>query len=199
MSHLGDLSTVLADDEHGTWVDLPLDVRLRALAHVADCPSCRAEVDEQRRVKARVRLAAGAPTVQAMPAGLLDSLLRLPASPQQPPSSRPAPLPNPGPNPGTSPGPTPGSGRRGRYVAAAGIAASVVVGLGSGGSVLAGSAGAGAPSRVGPSPTPSTTGAATTSGTAFAQTVPVRLGVVPTPLTSRPFANAALSVVYRRP
>ena len=93
MTHLGALSTVLADDETGTWVDLPTDVRLRALAHVAGCPSCRADVDEQRRVKARMRFAAGVPTLQAMPAGLLDSLLRLPASPQPPATlSRPAPL-----------------------------------------------------------------------------------------------------------
>ena len=184
MSHLGDLTTVLADDERGTWVDLPVDVRLRALAHVAGCSSCRADVDEQRRVKARVRLAAGAPTVQAMPAGLLDSLLRLPASPQQPaPSSRPAQL-----TPSTSI-------RRGRYVAAAGIAASVFVGLGAAGSPVSIGGGPAGPSGVQPSaPTSS-------PGTGFAQTVPVGFGASTAPIT-RSFgtsAQSSLSVVYRRP
>jgi hypothetical protein len=181
MSHLGDLSTVLADDEHGTWVDLPLDVRLRALAHVADCPMCRADVDGQRRVKARVRLAAGAPTVQAMPAGLLDSLLRLPASPQQlAPSGRPAQL-----VPPVSP-----TIRRGRYVAAAGIAASVFVGLGTAGSAVPGGASAG-PAGARPSAPTST------AGVGFAQTVSMSFGT--TPSSSRSFAPTALSVVYRRP
>ena len=190
MSHLGDLSTVLADDEHGTWVDLPLDVRLRALAHVADCPTCRADVDEQRRVKARVRLAAGAPTVQAMPAGLLDSLLRLPASPQQPPTSgRPAQL-----------APTGGTTiRRGRYVAAAGIAASVFVGLGGAGFGAASTATPGGASA-GPAGAPPSA-PVSTAGTGVAQTVPVGFGTPTAPIT-RSFgssAQTALSVVYRRP
>jgi hypothetical protein len=191
MSHLGDLSTVLADDEHGTWVDLSLDVRLRALAHVADCPSCRAEVDEQRRVKARVRLAAGAPTVQAMPAGLLDSLLRLPASPQRPPvSGRPAQL---VPSAGTTI-------RRGRYVAAAGIAASVVVGLGGAGF---GGAGAAVPGGASAGPVGAPPSApASTSGPGASQTVPVGFGASTTAPVTRLFAGSAqtaLSVVYRRP
>ncbi len=208
MNHLRDLSTVLADDESGTWVDVPVDVRLRALAHVADCPSCRADVEEQRRVKARMRLAAGAPTLQAMPAGLLDSLLRLPASPQQPArSSSPAPLvtsantrrPPPRAASGVPRG-VAGQLARGRYVAAAGIAASVVVGLGGGGSVLAGAAGGGAapgPAGASPSaPTVGATGLVGTSGTGFAQTV---AGFATTAPTNRPFAASALSVVYRRP
>ena len=198
MNHLGDLSTVLADDESGTWDDLPVDVRLRALAHVAGCPNCRADVDQQRHVKARVRLAAGAPTLQAMPAGLLDSLLRLPASPQPPATSgRPAPL-------VTS---TPSSRplARGRYVAAAGIAASVVVGLGSGGSVLAGSVGGGGstgPTDRLPSASPSGTSVATTGSVGFTQTISVMTipaGFGSTAPTTRPFAAPGLSVVYRRP
>ena len=201
MSHLGDLCTVLADDETGTWADLPTDVRLRALAHVAGCPSCRADVYDQRRVKTRVRLAAGAPTLQAMPAGLLDSLLRLPASPQPPATlGRPAP-------PATS---ATGSRpiTRGRHVAAAGIAASVVVGLGAGGSVLAGSVLAGSvggvasPSPRGASPSVSPTGTSAAGGVSigFTQTVPAGFGTAPVsrPI-SRPTAASALSVVYRRP
>lgn len=200
MTHLGDLSTVLADDETGTWADLPTDVRLRALAHVAGCPSCRADVDEQRRVKARMRFAAGAPTLQAMPAGLLDSLLRLPASPQPPATSgRPAPLVH------SVTGSRPSL--RGRYVAAAGIAASVMVGLGSGGSVLAGSVGgAASPGPTGPSPTVSPTGAPALVGTSVGFTSAVPTGFATTS-TSRPSARpmgtpygaAVLSVVYRRP
>lgn len=200
MTHLGDLSTVLADDETGTWADLPTDVRLRALAHVAGCPSCRSDVDEQRRVKARMRFAAGAPTLQAMPAGLLDSLLRLPASPQPPATSgRPAQLVH------AATGGRPAV--RGRYVAAAGIAASVMVGLGSGGSVLAGSVGgAPSPGPTGPSPTVSPAGAPVLVGTSvgFTSAVPTGFGTAPTsrpntrPLNT-PFSAAALSVVYRRP
>jgi hypothetical protein len=196
MSHLGDLCTVLADDETGTWADLPTDVRLRALAHVAGCSSCRADVDDQRRVKTRVRLAAGAPTLQAMPAGLLDSLLRLPASPQ--PSAalgRPAP-------PVTSAAGS-RSMTRGRHVAAAGIAASVVVGLGAGGSVLAGSVGgvaASSPRGASPSASPTGTSAASGVSIGFTQTVPAGFGTasVSRPV-SRPTAASALSVVYRRP
>lgn len=218
MSHLGDLTSVLADDEGGTWVDLPVDVRLRALAHVAGCPMCRSDVDEQRHVKARVRFAAGAPTLQAMPAGLLDSLLRLPASPQQPAgSSGPAQSFNPSalrqPSLGQPSSSQPSSSQpsssqpaahqpsraslRGRYVAAAGIAASVVVGLGSGGSVLAGSAGGGAgPAGASPSASP-----AGTTGVGFAQTTPTGFGTAMAPVV-RPGAKsaaAAVSVVYRRP
>jgi hypothetical protein len=166
-------------------VDEDVHLPLLALAHVADCPSCRADVDGQRRVKARVRLAAGAPTVQAMPAGLLDSLLRLPASPQQPaPSGRPAQL-----VPPASP-----TIRRGRYVAAAGIAASVFVGLGSAGSAVPGGASAG--------PAGATPSAPTSSGVGFTQTVPVGFGATtnaPIPRLFGGSAQTALSVVYRRP
>jgi hypothetical protein len=192
MNHLGDLSTVLADDESGTWADLPVEFRLRALAHVAGCPHCRADVDEQRRVKARMRFAAGAPTVQAMPAGLLDSLLRLPASPQPPATSgRPASV-------VTAPATGSRSIARVRYVAAAGIAASVVVGLGSGGSVFSGSvSGAGSPGPSGPSPTASPAGGTAVTSTSFTQLVPGGFGT--TAPTTRPFAAAGFSVVYRRP
>jgi hypothetical protein len=194
MSHLGDLSTVLADDECGTWADLPTDVRLRALAHVAGCPSCRADVDEQRRVKARMRFAAGAPTLHAMPAGLLDSLLRLPASPQ--PSAalgRPAQL--------VTHAPASRLIARGRYVAAAGIAASVVVGLGSGGSVLAGAAGrAPAPGPTGaPTVSPAGSPGAANVSTGFGPISGLATGPTVKTMMSRPFAAGALSVVYRRP
>lgn len=46
MSHLGDLVAALVDGE------LSHDGRDRALAHVAGCAECRAEVDRHRRLKA---------------------------------------------------------------------------------------------------------------------------------------------------
>lgn len=46
MTHLGDLVAALVDNE------LSHDGRDRALAHVAGCAQCRAEVDRQRRLKA---------------------------------------------------------------------------------------------------------------------------------------------------
>lgn len=47
--HLGDLSAALVDD------DLIGEERDRALAHVAGCETCRAEVHEQRQVKIMLR------------------------------------------------------------------------------------------------------------------------------------------------
>jgi hypothetical protein len=46
MSHLGELIAALVDNE------LSHDGRDRALAHIAGCAECRAEVDRQRRLKA---------------------------------------------------------------------------------------------------------------------------------------------------
>jgi anti-sigma factor RsiW len=47
--HLGDLGTALVDDQ------LSPEVRDTALAHLADCPDCRRDVEQQRRLKARLR------------------------------------------------------------------------------------------------------------------------------------------------
>lgn len=49
MSHLGDRIAALVDGE------LDHESRDRALAHIATCDSCRAEVDGERRLKARIR------------------------------------------------------------------------------------------------------------------------------------------------
>lgn len=49
MSHLGDRLTALIDGELGH------DERDRVLAHLAACDQCRAEADEQRRLKQRLR------------------------------------------------------------------------------------------------------------------------------------------------
>jgi len=46
--HLGDLAAALVDGELGH------DARDRALAHLAGCLECRAEVESQRRLKARL-------------------------------------------------------------------------------------------------------------------------------------------------
>lgn len=63
-AHLGELAAALADDQ------LDRAQRDRALAHLVGCPSCRAQVDVQRQIKARLdRL--GAPQ---LPPGLVDRL-----------------------------------------------------------------------------------------------------------------------------
>lgn len=49
MSHLGDRIAALVDGE------LDHESRDRALAHIATCDTCRAEVDAERRLKARIR------------------------------------------------------------------------------------------------------------------------------------------------
>jgi anti-sigma factor RsiW len=69
MSHLDDWAAALVDAE------LSAAERDRALAHLAGCDPCRAEVDRQRQVKAR--LAPG--PVSAVPAALAARLLAIPA------------------------------------------------------------------------------------------------------------------------
>lgn len=83
MSHLGARLGALVDGELGHRA------RERALAHVAGCDACRAEVEAHRAVKDRV---AGAPVPQA-PADTISALLALaaPGGPL-PPRSRAMPL-----------------------------------------------------------------------------------------------------------
>jgi anti-sigma factor RsiW len=69
VSHLGDIAAAVADGELGH------DDRDRALAHITWCPECRADVDGQRRGKARV-IGAGVPD---LPPGLLDRLIAIPS------------------------------------------------------------------------------------------------------------------------
>ena len=47
--HLGDLGAALVDDQ------LSPETRDLALAHLASCPECRRDVEQQRRLKARLR------------------------------------------------------------------------------------------------------------------------------------------------
>jgi hypothetical protein len=79
--HLGADATALVDGRLAGWA------RDRALGHVAVCPGCRGEVEQQRRVKARLA-ELDAP---AAPAALMDRLLqmRMPASVTPPPVSAP--------------------------------------------------------------------------------------------------------------
>jgi anti-sigma factor RsiW len=77
-SHLGEEAAALADGELGH------DERERALAHVAVCAECRAEVEAQRRLKHRLD---SLPAVGA-PSGLESRLraLAVPLTPPMPPS-----------------------------------------------------------------------------------------------------------------
>ncbi|WP_308201308.1 anti-sigma factor family protein [Carbonactinospora thermoautotrophica] len=65
MSHLGDRVADLVDGE------LDHDARDRALAHLAGCALCRAEVEAARELKARLRALAS----PGLPAGLTDRLM----------------------------------------------------------------------------------------------------------------------------
>jgi anti-sigma factor RsiW len=71
VSHLGDRVAALVDGE------LDHESRDRALAHIATCDSCRAEVDAERRLKARIR----ALSEPELTADLNLRLLSLPRSP----------------------------------------------------------------------------------------------------------------------
>jgi anti-sigma factor RsiW len=94
MTCLGERITTLTDGELGH------DARDRALSHVASCPRCRAALDGERSLKARL---AHAPTPAPSDA-LTRRLLRLaepgdplpPPTPRMPGTPRPAPLPAPG-------------------------------------------------------------------------------------------------------
>lgn len=68
MSHLDDWSAALVDAE------LTPTERDDALAHLAGCPQCQADVDVQRRVKARLSL----PEPTTAPASLTARLLAIP-------------------------------------------------------------------------------------------------------------------------
>ena len=75
MSHLGERISALVDGE------LDHDARDRALAHVASCARCRAAVEEERWLKARLhRLPATEPS-----ADLLSALFAAPRLPSQRP------------------------------------------------------------------------------------------------------------------
>lgn len=74
--HLGPLVTALVDGE------LQQDVQQRALEHAGRCPACRAEIEAQRRLKARVAVAAPPAPPEALTRRLLE--LAAPAPPPRP-------------------------------------------------------------------------------------------------------------------
>ncbi|MGH8777110.1 MAG: anti-sigma factor family protein [Jiangellaceae bacterium] len=82
MKHLGVLVTALVDDQLGH------DDRDRALAHVAGCAECRAEVERERQTKSLLRRLPDVPP----PAELVQALLTMaePGGPL-PPERRPFP------------------------------------------------------------------------------------------------------------
>jgi anti-sigma factor RsiW len=145
-SHLGDIVTALIDGELG------VEARDRALSHAASCPRCKADLDAERRLKAKLR---GTPTPAAAESFLLASLLEIPESPRSP---------------------TPGwdhephrLGRRIRhpYMLGAGCAASVVLGF-AGAAALGANDGGGTGRLVSPAVSTYTVeNAATTGGVPF--------------------------------
>jgi anti-sigma factor RsiW len=71
--HLGELAAAVVDGE------LDHDARDRALAHIANCESCRHEVDVQRRLKRRLH-GLSEPAVNAE---FLDQLVAAPPTPRR--------------------------------------------------------------------------------------------------------------------
>jgi hypothetical protein len=180
VTHLGSLVGVLVDDELGG------DVYDHAVIHLDECAQCRRDVAQQRWVKAQL--------AQAQPAAvpdptLLARLLQIPESQAVPPEA-PSPrllsqsrsrrlLGRSGPSRPLRTGQPAGRRVRTRSVAAAGFAASVVVGFSG---AISGSAAV-----------PTGVGAATSAFPA------VDLGAPISAVVPRPGARTAVSVVYRRP
>lgn len=130
-AHLGETAAALVDGELGH------PAREAAFAHLAHCPPCRTEVDGQRRIKALLA-ATPPPTV---PGELTDRLLGIGSGTAATTSERPRPTLSPGlagRRPATVAGPRRPANRRrwsqrrrSRTLAAAtGVAASLVLGLG---------------------------------------------------------------------
>ena len=180
MTHLGNLVGVLVDDELGG------DAYDHAVVHLDECAQCRRDVAQQRRVKAQL--------AQAQPAAVPDPvlfarLLQIPESEAAPPDaysprllsqsrSRRL-LGRTAPSRPLRTGQPAGRRVRTRTVAAAGFAASVVVGFSG---AISGSAAV-----------PTGVGAATSAFPA------VDLGAPISAVVPRPGARTAVSVVYRRP
>jgi hypothetical protein len=77
-AHIGDLAAALVDDQ------LEQGTRDLVLLHLARCPGCRGDVEEQHQLKARLH-ALGSP---GLPAGLIARLGAL-SAPTLPPEERP--------------------------------------------------------------------------------------------------------------
>lgn len=172
MTHLGDLTGGLIDNElaGGTHGD--------AVSHLADCAMCRREVATHRYLKSM--LATSARQVEPG-ADFFDRLLLIPqVEPTAAAASR-------GPWPNWFAAPQVLHGHGVRAVAAAGLAASVVVGLGTA-MAGAGTVAAGA----GPYQPPA-------SATVAANVASTRTGMAVEVVARYPSSRTAVSAVYRRP
>jgi hypothetical protein len=189
VTHLGDLVCALTDGGLGD------DAREQALAHVAVCGPCNRQAADQRRVKTLLATTNSAP----MPTpDLLGRLLLIPEVAQvehdlrrsrsrrllgrTAPSRAPVRLVGARRPASRATGAPRSSGRvRVRSVAAAGFAASVVVGLGG---AVSGSSAVSAGAQTGPT-------LSVSSGTSVG--IPIDAAV------HRPGSRVAVAVVYRRP
>jgi hypothetical protein len=183
VTHLGNLVGVLIDDELGG------DAYDHAVVHLDECAHCRRAFAEQRWVKTQL---AQAQPAAAPDAAFLTRLLQIPESEAVLPDAQSRPVRSPGqvrsrrllgrtaPSRPLRTGQPAGRRPRTRTVAAAGFAASVVVGFSG---AISGSAAV--PTGVGAS--------ATAAFPVSAVGEPIS-AVVP-----RPGARTAVSVVYRRP
>ena len=119
---LGDLLTALVDGELGHTA------RERALAHLADCAACRADADDQRRLKARLAaLPADEPSPELSIRLLALSVPDVPAAGRRLGPQRPVTVRSPR-TPGGAGRPAPRARRRLRRAAAVGGTV-VLVGL----------------------------------------------------------------------
>jgi hypothetical protein len=183
VTHLGNLVGALIDDELGG------DAYDHAVVHLDECAQCRRDVAEQRWVKAQL---AQARPAEAPGQGFLARLLQIPELESLPADSQARQVRSPGqarsrrligraaPSRPLRTGQPAGRRVRPRTVAAAGFAASVVVGFSG---AISGSAAV-----------PTGVGAAGTSAFPAAAVGSPISAVVP-----RPGARNAVSVVYRRP
>src|SRR5674536_74046 len=111
MSHLGDLAAAVVDGELGH------DARDRALAHLAGCLPCRADVDAQRQIKARLGAmersdvpSTLAARLAAVPGAALPSPPAVPVRTAAPPATAPLPSRRVGRSITRGPGPGPPAG-----------------------------------------------------------------------------------------
>jgi len=217
MTHLGDTASAFVDgalDDETAW---------RVSAHVAKCRSCRAEIDAERALKNQL---GAAPAQAPMPSGLAAALLGIAAQPMTvghgcapaaagAPSRRPAARVAQAAPRGRADVGGPGRSVRtggyrragGRYVAAAGLAATVMVGLGGAALGGGGALGSGAGTLAGgPAGATASTSAANAANASLTQAELTRVSsslssLLPVAGRSigRPSTRAALSVVYRQP
>jgi anti-sigma factor RsiW len=87
LKHLGELAAAVVDGQ------LDDEGRERALAHLAACAECRAEVDAQRKLKARLRALGDDQALPAPSPELYERLAGIPQRPAIPAHAKPPRLP----------------------------------------------------------------------------------------------------------